>query len=251
MKNIFNLLFAVLFALSLINPLCSFAASTNINSYKILTESYPPYNYQEEGDLKGISVEILDKILEKIKADLSKNDVELLSWARAYNITLRKSDTMFFSTTRTDQRENLFKWVGPITKTEIALVTNKDITINKISDLKNYKIGVVRNDIGESLLYTNGVSRKNISAVDSLEQNIRKLDTKRIDLIAYESNVIFWKLKRMEYRVDDFKKVYKLSEGDLYYAFNKNTPESIIEKFQKALEELKEDGTVNKILSKY
>jgi len=38
---------------------------------------------------------------------------------------------------------------------------------------------------------------------------------------------------------------------DLYIAFNKNTPDTIIEKWQKALDDIKKDGTYQKILNKY
>ena len=65
-----------------------------------------------------------------------------------------------------------------------------------------------------------------------------------------------WFIKKNGYNVDDFETVYILKEADLYYAFHKDTPASLIQKFQNALDRLKIKNNQNqseydKILNYY
>lgn len=42
-----------------------------------------------------------------------------------------------------------------------------------------------------------------------------------------------------------------IMESQLYIAFHKETSEEVIQRWQKALDEIKKDGTYQKILQKY
>ena len=66
----------------------------------------------------------------------SIEDVKLRSWAKSYSVAQKKKNAMVFSTTRTDSREALFKWVGPIATATVGIVAlkSKKIVINKVSD---------------------------------------------------------------------------------------------------------------------
>ncbi len=62
-----------------------------------------------------------------------------------------------------------------------------------------------------------------------------------------------YKLKNMNLRkkIVPVKMEEAIYESKLYIAFNKNTKNSIIKKWQKALNEIKTDGTYEKIINKY
>ncbi len=76
-----------------------------------------------------------------------------------YQEALKKKGYMVFSTTRTAQRENLFKWVGPIIQTRIGIIAKKSkhIRVAEASELNQYRIGTVLKDIGELLVIEAGV----------------------------------------------------------------------------------------------
>lgn len=120
----------------------------------LYTDEYPPYNFLEKDKLEGISVDILEEMLQDIGSKLTKNDITVLSWSRAYNLLKKKDNVMLFSMTKTKERERLFKFVGPIAKTRIVLIARKDrnIRIDSIEDIKKYEVGTIRDDIGEQLL---------------------------------------------------------------------------------------------------
>ena len=118
----------------------------------MFTETYPPYNMKEDGKLTGLSIEVLNAVLKQLNSKQTIEDVLLTNWSRAYSIALKNNNSMVFSTTRTESREPLFKWVGPIVNTKVGAIALKDkkITINSIEDFNKYKIGAVLKDVGEN-----------------------------------------------------------------------------------------------------
>ncbi len=222
----------------------------------IYTENYPPFNMKENNKLTGISVDILEEILKKTGSTQTLKDVKLTNWSRAYSIAQKKKNSMVFSTTRTKSRENLFKWVGPITETTIGVLAPKEkhIVINSAAELNRYKIGTVLKDIGELLLLEAGVEKKHIQSVsgeNAIELSFNKMKNNRIDMFAYDITVANTNAKKAGIDVDRYENVYSLKKGELYYAFNPETDDKTIEKWQKALEEIKNDGTYKKILNRY
>jgi polar amino acid transport system substrate-binding protein len=208
------------------------------------------------GKLKGLSIEVFDALVKHLDTKISLNDVKLRPWAFGYKVTLKKKNTMLFSTTRTKQREKLFKWVGPIVVTKVGLMApkNRNISIKNKASLNNYKIGAVINDIGEQLLLSAGVKKSNIKSTSGktpVITNFRKMGKGSIDMFAYNINVAMYGAKSYQINSNDFEVVHILKEGKLYFAFNKNTSDKIIIKWQKALDKIKADGTYDKILKKY
>lgn len=43
-----------------------------------ITEQFPPFNYQEDGKLQGISVDLLEKMLGHMNTTLNRSDIKLL-----------------------------------------------------------------------------------------------------------------------------------------------------------------------------
>lgn len=211
-----------------------------------MTEEYPPFNFEKDGELKGIAVDVIERIFQIEKIGLTRKNIQVLPWARGYKYVLENENTVLFSTTRTKHRENLFKWVGPVAMSKVVLIAKKDkkIRIDSLSDLQKYSIGVIRDDIGEQLIRKAGIGKENIDAVSKGLINVRKLVRDRIDLWAYSESVAMWFIKKNGFDPNDFETVYVLMEvGDLYYAFNKNTPDPLIAQFQNALDRLKiKDG---------
>lgn len=235
---------------------CSFFTATlfanDIDKITIMTEEYPPYNLTQNGKLKGLSVEILDLMLQKVGSKQTSKNVKVLPWARSYSMVQLKKDTMLFSMFRTEQRDKLFKWVGPIDSSVTALIARKDkkIKINSVEDIKKYKIGTVKDDIGELALKELGVVKTDsISGTNSIEKSIRKLDRGRIDLFSYMYEPKSWKIDGFDPK--NYENVYTLQKKDLYYAFHIETDDKVIQTLQTALDALKKEGKVKKIISKY
>ena len=164
-----------------------------------LTENYAPYNYEKDGKLQGTSVDLLVKMFQQIGTTRRKSDIKLMNWARGYKLAREVPNTVLFSTTRTPSREDLFKWVGPIAATTISIIAKKNtkVSIASDQDFDHYRIGTVRDDIGELLLLKKGVNRKMIYRTNASINAAKMLVAGRIDMWAYETSVAFWNLKEL------------------------------------------------------
>ena len=250
MKKNIKILFALVF---LYCSSISLAASDSINDYFLMTEDYPPFNYSDGGNVKGLSADIFSLVLKNLNSTKTSKDFEVLPWARSYANIQSQDNTILFAMTRTSEREGMFKWVGPIAPTKISIMAlkSKGIKISDFKDLGKYRIGTVRDDIGELLLLSNNISKDYISSVVRLESNISKLDAGRIDIISYEENVLKWNLKQQGKNLSDYETVFVLKESELFYAFNKNTPDSLIKQVQESFDKVKNSPEYQQILDKY
>ncbi|MGD9200821.1 MAG: ABC transporter substrate-binding protein [Chitinispirillia bacterium] len=235
---------------------CPFLFAGSVDELVIITETYPPFNFEQEGNLQGISVDIMGLILKKVDSKLTIKNIQLLPWSRGYKDVQNVKNTCLFSTTRTKERENLFKWVGPIISNKNVLIALKanNIKIRSIDDCKKYKIGVVSDDIGEQLLLKEGFKKEaldRIGGTTAITQSIQKLIRGRIDMFSYSEAVVQWEIKNLKKNPGDFETVYTLSEGQLYYAFHKETSDEIISQMQGALDKLKKGAKINGIIKKY
>ncbi len=243
---------------SLLFVLVSFNSYAETTSQKItiMTEVYPPFNMEIDGKLTGISVDVLDAMLELLNTGQTREDIILSNWSRAYTMAEKRKNHMVFSTTRTSQRESLFKWVGPVSKITIGIIAPKEkgIVINKFSDLNQYRIGTVLKDIGEQTLLEGGILKKQIHSIsgkNSIDLSFKKMENDRIDLFAYATKGAMYEAKVKGHDVNDFEVIYTVKEGDLYYAFNKETSDEIITQWQNALDAVKANGLYDEIVKRY
>ncbi|PAV26626.1 amino acid ABC transporter substrate-binding protein (PAAT family) [Tamilnaduibacter salinus] len=227
-------------------------ATADLKDYQMMTETYPPFNFRVDGELKGISVDMLMAASDKAGLGIQRSDIQLLPWARGYQTLQNKPQTMLFATTRTEKREPLFKWAGPITDTKIALIAKKgsDVTLNSASDFASPSIAVVRDDVAEELVRDAGATDGNLDLNPKPEPAMRKLQAGRVDLWAYEQNVAFWLINNAGFDTDNFEVVHVLSEGELFYAFHKDTPDEVVSTLQSALDALSDQERAS-VLSQY
>lgn len=228
-------------------------ASDALNALKVMTEDYPPFNYSEDGELRGLSVDIMVELLRRAGASHVRTDIELLPWARGYNLTLDRPGHALFSTTRTEDREKLFKWVGPFVPTVVGLTARKDrkLSINSQKDFETIRIGVVKDDVGHLLLRAAGVSDDQLDIVLYNDQNYKKLAAGRIDAMAYETSVTKWGLMSIGEAIGDYEVVHELKRADLYLALHKETADDIVETLQSSFDSMIADGTHELIVSRY
>lgn len=95
---------ALAVAASLLAP----ARAADLTAY---TVDWAPYNYSEQGAIKGFSTDMLRAMCQSAKIDC---DIRMVPWARAYKTVQTTPNTLVFTTARKPSREGEFLWVGPI-----------------------------------------------------------------------------------------------------------------------------------------
>ncbi|MEH6472585.1 MAG: transporter substrate-binding domain-containing protein [Halopseudomonas sp.] len=245
-KNIGVWLFFTLSLLVLSGP--GFAAD-NPHNFRIVTEEFPPYNYtKNNGEIVGISTEIVREI---VKRTGHPDNIEVMPWEKGYRLTQQQDGIVLFSTTRTPSREKLFKWVGPIVPNNLVFFARRGsgISLNNIEQAKQVSaIGVYKDDFGELWLQENGFNNLDAAVENSL--NVAKLINGDIDL--WIANELTGKHMLAQAGVENqVDKIFDVQKDYMFIAFSKNTPDKIIEQWQKSLDEIKSDGTYAQIFSEW
>lgn len=224
--------------------------ASSVDQLRFITEDYPPYNHEERDGLQGYSVKIIAAMLEDVGSVLSIDDVELMAWAPAYDIALNQPNTALFSTTRTQAREHLFKWVGPLVPTRVVLLAKKDrnIRINTAQDISRYQTVGIREDIGHQTLLQLGVPSKRVILAATNTEAAQLIERNRADLWAYEESVGRWLMEDLGYNASAYEPVYLLHEARLYIALHKSTDDAIINTLQASIDRLRASGEIDRIL---
>ncbi len=218
-----------------------------------------PNVYQEDGKLQGISVDLLEKMWNKMGVDLNRSIIKLMPWTEGYQTVLKENNTVLLATARIPEREQLFKWVGPVLSSEYVLYakSNSSISITSPEDLKKYKIGATEDNAATVLLLDKGAKKEDLIIETTTTPIIEMLKNGTIDAWAINELSGSWLLNQSGANAGDYKVVYELGESNVYYAFNNHTSDSLVQSFQQALDYLKSNKDANgvsdfdKILSKY
>lgn len=220
---------------------------------RVATEEFPPFNYLENNEVKGISTEVVKAVLAKVGIQA---EIKIYPWARLYRMATEEANVLAFSMGRMPDREAHFHWIGPIAPPIRAalfkLKTRTDMTINSLEDAKRYEIGVVRDDGGHRILLAQGFEQeKNLFPVTQGEQNIHKLLAGRIDLFFSDNMFVLTKTKALGLPLDRLEEAFVFMEIENYMVLSKQTPASLVERLRQAFEQMKAKGTIEAIAQKY
>jgi len=214
--------------------------ANDLSKIKFISEVYPPYNYEDAGSNKGIAIDLLIAAMGQQGISISGSDVKIQPWARGYRTALKGPNMCLFATTRTAEREDKFKWVGPISKNRIVILSkiSNAIKIGSPTDLNNYTIGAIRDDVGEQLLKELGIPSSSIKLGTDANAIVKKIQADRVQLWAYEENVGRWFIKNQGMDNSDYEVVHVLKEAELYYAFSKDVSDETISALQSGIDSL-------------
>lgn len=214
----------------------------------IITEEWPPYNYEEEGQIKGISFKIVAALLKELGRD---DLIRLYPSARTKKILDTSRRTMMFSMFRTSERESQYKWIGPIGSDAIYFYKRKSnpLRIHSLDDAKAvHLIASRQTGLVYNILIKNGFTNLDSSAYTS-KQVYSKLIRGRADLAISDSphGVSYW-LEKMELPQDTLIQTeVKVVESPLYIACSLDFTAAEIKRWQQALDKIKANGIYDAI----
>ena len=229
------------------------AVDASHSSIVLLTENFPPYNMAKNGknfaqneNIEGIAVDILRETFKR--AGIPYSMTLRFPWERIYHLALENPGYGVFVAARVPEREKLFKWVGPIGPDDWVLLAraNSSIVLTSLEQARPYRIGAYKGDaIALSL------EKQGFAPVIVLrdQDNARKLLAGQIDLWATGDPAGQFLARQVG--ISGFKTVLRFNQAELYLALNKEVPDEVVNKLQKALDELRAEGVVDKIRARY
>ena len=204
----------------------------NVINIKVVTEDTFPLQYLENGKITGPATKLVEQVL--LAAGVTYN-IEVLPWARAYQLALTEPNILIYSLAKTTARLNAFKWVGRITALDYYLYGAIDSEINlqtSLENLKQYEIGTVRDSAVYQYLQVNGFNK--LTTVVHGRQNFLLFEQNRIDL--FPANKLSFQAICMQdaFNCHNLKPLYKLdiSSVELYIAFSQLTDDVLVEKIR-------------------
>ncbi|HOG82610.1 MAG TPA: transporter substrate-binding domain-containing protein [Smithellaceae bacterium] len=224
-------------------------AETPPEIIQMITEEYPPVTFMKDGKVTGFVTEIVREITSRQRIP---DNIRLTSWDEAYNLALINPNVVLFSAERTEQREKLFKWVGPVGKNSSIFYAKKGsgIKMNSLEDARKVSaIGTVTNWFNEQDLKNRGFT--NLVSSQRPADSVKKLMNGEVKLCVLTDITAGDIVKSAGYTMDDLEPVATLSSTYFYIAFSLGTPKETIEKFKSALTGIKSDGTFEKIYLSY
>ncbi|SDI76584.1 polar amino acid transport system substrate-binding protein [Pseudomonas flavescens] len=219
----------------------------------LLTENFPPYNmaingknFAQEDNIDGIAVDVVREMFKR--AGVSYSLTLRFPWDRIYKLALEKPGYGVFVTARLPEREQLFKWVGPIGPDDWVLLARGDsnLVVSNLQQARQYRIGAYKGDaIAEYL------DKQGLQPITSLrdQENARKLVNGQIDLWATGDPAGRY-LARQE-GVSGLKTVMRFNSAQLYLALNRDVPDEVVQKLQSELDKMRAEGYVDSILNSY
>ncbi len=247
-----------LFFLGILISCILFSNSLFAQKLTIYTEEFPPYNFTEDDKIVGVSTEVVETVMREAGLDY---EIVSYPWARTYKFAKKRPNSLIFSISRRAKREDKFKWIGVIVPSKhsvFALKNRTDIRIDKIDDLKKYKIGTTIGDARETYLLNKGfeiIELQRVGGDDANRRNYEKLKLGRIDLWPMSEANAHYILRQAGDDPDiEIRKVFlleEMSKGVYYIASGLQTSDEIVKKIRLALQKFKKTREYRRILEKW
>ena len=205
------------------------------------TENYPPANFVDNGEMKGITIESLKLMWNKMSQQ--EQNIFVVPWARGYRNALLEPNTALFTMSRTEERETLFKWLGPLFQSRHVLIAkkSKNIKAASVHDLFQFRVATIRGDISEISLQKMGYPELNMAKVTELERAFYMMQSDRVELLMVSIHGFQHLMERLGGDASHYEQVWHVNTVGNYIAFNRNIPDVIIEKYRKAFEETEKE----------
>ena len=223
----------------------TWASSTGAtNVLTLTTEDYAPFTFMEGETVVGIGGDQVHEIM--ARAGVSY-EIQMFPWARAFRLAASQADTCVFTTARTPEREERFRWVGPlyVSRAVVAVDADSGITVESPDDLASLRIGTQIDDFTIELLSELGVT--DIDLASTIDTSIEKLHAGRLDAVSTTAE----NFAAIAEAGENLVEVFTLQEIHLSIACNPSVSEETIDRMQNALDEIRESGLQSEIIARY
>ena len=240
----------------LILPAGVFAAPIP-DDLQILTEDNAPLNYIENGTLQGITVDMMEEILNRMGSNITRDSFKLVPWNDAYAQISTSPDTMILAMDRLPEREDTFLWAGPVITVPQVLFTRADSNLSDGSDMSALRIVIITDDCGKTYAINAGADESNIVEVSSTGDAIRMVENGSVDAWVYNELAGIKAIDKFANDPKTFGLGKELGSSRVYFAFNRDTSPAFVQEVNATIQSLKRDRSeagvtgYERIISRY
>ena len=163
--------------------LAAFTGWAQADTLHCVTLEYPPLEYQHDGQVVGVAVDIVRNVVGRLGYSL---EVEMYPWARSLELVRLGQRDCIFTAYRTPEREAFLEYSKQVLIPQpVYLFVRKESGLSfdgDLSALLGRRIGVV-NRISYGNRFDRYRSRLKLDETETLEQNFQKLVLGRVDAV--------------------------------------------------------------------
>ncbi|MDX1453661.1 MAG: transporter substrate-binding domain-containing protein [Oleiphilaceae bacterium] len=251
--------FSALVKISLVLSLLGFSVLSQAEcSLETTWEPWEPYQYQTDGQITGLDVDLVRAIMAQAGCDVNFNK---RPWARALKEVESGSIHVVSGASINDERRQYANFSEPYRDETMVLMVRKgesgNYALKALTDIisGDFRLGVVRDYYyGEQHKQNmlNAEYKKRVSVVNTDTANLKKLVSGRVDgiLIDRYTGPFLAKQEGLGGKLE----VHPLSvnSDNIYLMFSKKSVDAAtIDKVNAALAAIKANGTYDKIVNNY
>lgn len=230
----------------------SFMACANATTIRFVAENLPPFHFlNKDNQPDGALVDLVNALTKHTQIDAT---IELMPFARCYQLIRHNPEVMMISLLRTPAREQQFQWLGQTYKSEaylIGLKRRKELVINQLDDAKNYVVGTIRGYYSETFLRQAGFEpQKNLALSVKYQRMWKMLFKNRIDFVLTNNSALETELNSIGLDVNAIKQYIAVADfpNQLFMVSHLQAPAATVKKLRQGLVELKQSGRYQQII---
>lgn len=218
---------------------------------KIGSDSYPPYNYlDEDGVAIGIDVELAKEAFSRMGYE---TEIVYIDWEQKKALVENGEIDCIWGCFSMEGRLNDYRWAGPYMVSKQVVAVKEDSEIQTLSDLTGKSVAV-QSTTKPDEIFTSKTDERipqlgNLISVARRELMYTFLAKDYVDAIAaHETSILqYAKDYDIQYRI----LAEPLMTVGIGAAFAKEDERGICEALDQTLEEMRKDGSAEKIIGKY
>lgn len=228
-----------------------FCSQVHGESFKLLSAEIPPFT-SENRAAEGFCIDLVRELFKRSGMGL---EIQFLPWARAQHRVKKApegSGLLITPLTRVPKREPFYEWILPLYEYKLQLITNdRSVPVHDEAAMKGVEICVLRESPAQYKLEEKGF--KKVYTVTTELKCLQLLKHKRAKAVLVHGILMgIHNYKAFGGDPGELSLGVAYPGGGLYLGASKGTvSKGAREKLQRAMAEMKSDGTYDAILGKY
>lgn len=240
---------------------CGLPALAKPAEITIVTQSFPPLQWENQGRPDGYVADFMLAVIERVNrtVPVRVGAFEFLPWKRAMLMARSVPDVLFFSVSRTAEREDAYVWLGevsPYGQYLYQLEGRPRIEIDRIEDLKDLDVRIGVQDGSNLLAYLRSLGFEdtgNLVPITDYHQGVEMLYLDRIDLLPLTGFLAEATACRQGYDGHLLKPVIFVEAlaNPLWAVFSKGTNPALVDAFRKEMAALRKEGFLLSVIRQH
>lgn len=227
---------------------CNTVKEDNSNGEVVIgSDQFEPFSYIDNGEMKGIDVDIAKEALSRMGYTPVFKRIE---WQKKDEYLRSGEIDCIWGCFSMDDREDLYAWVGPYLFSNQSVMVKEDSDIYSLADLKNKIVGVQATGKAEWTFENNEELSdiRYLYTFSTINEVLINLQRAYVDAVAGHELA----LRALIRGSDDYRFLDEnVLTSKLGVAFKKDYDQSFLTLLTNTLHEMRNDGTIKEIVDSY